>query len=364
MRRKTQSSTVLGRGSACLSCRWVSSHILSLPPANITYRRRKLVSSLLSPSYPSTSTDLNNRNALAHVQFVPNAVRWSEPMNANTTIAQRRAGLNSYARNLPFSRLNYGIWRTDHTRHREWVLCPSAMATVRLLTTENQLLTYQLKCTMLCTLSILYIYYSKLIPKSIQTFIMHRRQCCFYTNTSRFDSLSSATIFQCSPPNPSLMSAIYLLGSFFSDIPLPHELQTPLLEQALRNLTRSLHNQEQLIDAVQASCLIAQYFFFNRRVIEGNRHLLAAKRMAFDLGLYSISEPDVSSYAYDSGLQDTMEKSVVFWQVFMVDRFWSVTNHCDVTLPDRSPYRYSTTPLPVKEGVRLVSWKQKVHIRI
>jgi hypothetical protein len=109
------------------------------------------------------------------------------------------------------------------------------------------------------------------------------------------------------------------------------------------------------MDVVQASCLIAQYFFFNHQVIEGNRHLLAAKRMAFDLGLYSVSEPNVSAYGYDAGLQDTTEKSAVFWQVFMVDRLWSATNHCDVILPDKSPYLYSTTPLPVKEGVRLVS---------
>jgi hypothetical protein len=154
------------------------------------------------------------------------------------------------------------------------------------------------------------------------------------------------------------MSAICLLGSFFSHIPLPHELQTQLLERALRNLTQSLHNQEHLMDVVQASCLIAQYFFFNHRLMEGNRHLLAAKRMALDLGLYSVSDPDISTlsdYAYDSVLQDTTEKSAVFWQVFMVDRFWSVTNHCDVALPDKPPYRFTTTPLPVKEGVRLVS---------
>ena len=153
------------------------------------------------------------------------------------------------------------------------------------------------------------------------------------------------------------MSAIYLVGSFFSQMPLPHELQSQLLDQALCNLTRSLHNQEHLMDAVQASCLIAQYFFFNHRAMEGNRHLLAAKRMAFDLGLYSLSEPDISTlsgYAYDSALQEMSEKSAVFWQVFMVDRLWSVTNHSDVMLPERSPCRYSTTPLPVKEGARLV----------
>ena len=193
---------------------------------------------------------------------------------------------------------------------------------------------------------------------SIQTFIRHHRQCCFYTNTSRFDSSSSATVFQRNPPSLSLMSSICLLGSFFSHIPLPNDLQTQLLERALRNLTQSLHNQEHLMDVVQASCLIAQYFFFNNRMMEGNRHLLAAKRMAFDLGLYSVAEPDISTlsdYAYDSVLHDTTEKSAVFWQVFMVDRLWSGTNHCDVTLPDKPTYRYSTTPLPVKEGVRMVS---------
>ena len=154
------------------------------------------------------------------------------------------------------------------------------------------------------------------------------------------------------------MSAIYLIGSFFSDIAFPHELQFLLLEQALCNLTRSLHNQEHLMDVIQASCLIAQYFFFSHRIMEGNRHLLFAKRLAFELGLYTVSESDISAlsgYAYDSALQETTEKSAIFWQVFMVDRFWSVTNHSDVLLPDRSPYRYSTTPLPVKEGVRLVS---------
>ena len=154
------------------------------------------------------------------------------------------------------------------------------------------------------------------------------------------------------------MSAIYLIGSFFLHNPLPYELQTQLLEEALYNLTRSLHNQEPLMDAIQASCLIAQYFFFNNRAMEGNRHLINAKRMAYDLGLYSVSDQDISTlsgYAYDSALQETTERSAVFWQVFMVDKFWSVTNHSDVMLPDRSPYRYSTTPLPVKEGVRLVS---------
>ena len=275
--------------------------------------------------------------------------------------AQKRAALNYYEKRWPPSRPNYVTWKASHhTRPRSWVLylsaTPRAQATVR--SKLSRWLTYRLKCTTHCTLSKKKKASMRSIwlLQSIQTFIRHHRQCCFYTNTSRFDSSSSATVFQRSPPNPSLMSAICLLGSFFSHIPLPNDLQSQLLERALRNLTQSLHNQEHLMDVVQASCLIAQYFFFNNRLMEGNRHLLAAKRLAFDLGLYSVSEPDIlSDYAYDSVLQDTTEKSAVFWQVFMVDRLWSVTNHCDVMLPDRPTYRYSTTPLPVKEGARLVS---------
>ena len=90
--------------------------------------------------------------------------------------------------------------------------------------------------------------------------------------------------------------------------------------------------------------------------MEGNRHLLAAKRMAVDLGLYSI-DPDVSTlsgYTSDSMLQDTTEKAAVFRQVFMVDRLWSATSHCGVTLPDRSPYRHSPSP-PPNDDVRLLS---------
>ncbi|KAF8162785.1 hypothetical protein B0H34DRAFT_692945 [Crassisporium funariophilum] len=193
----------------------------------------------------------------------------------------------------------------------------------------------------------------------VQSFIKHRKQCCFYSNTSRFDASSSATVFQHTPPNPSLMSAIYLLGSFFAQTPIPDGVEPQLLEQTLHEVSRSLHNQEQLMDVVQALSLLAQYFFFNNREMEGNRHLFAAKRMSLDLGLHLISHPDPSLFPFDldsfgSASQDWAEKLAIFWQMFMVDGFWSVSNDCGVTSPDsEGPCRNIITPLPVREGVSM-----------
>ena len=159
------------------------------------------------------------------------------------------------------------------------------------------------------------------------------------------------------------MSAIYLLGSFFSQPPLPSQFESQLLNQAICILSQCIHDplqhyENHLMDAVQASCLLAQYFYFNRRVLEGNRHLLTAKLMAFGsiLKLHLVSDLTISTLfgpAYESALEQTAEKSAVFWQVYMVDKLWSPTCEGDITTSD-SAYGMMTTPLPVKEGVALV----------
>ncbi|KDR81981.1 hypothetical protein GALMADRAFT_60015 [Galerina marginata CBS 339.88] len=191
------------------------------------------------------------------------------------------------------------------------------------------------------------------IPFSIQSFIEHRKQCCFYSNTSRFDTSSSATVYQNTPPNSALMSAIYLMGSFFARIPT---LEQQLLDQSLHEVARSLHNQEQLMDGVQALCLLAQYFFFNNRTMEGIVHLTRAKRIALDFGLNQVT---YTEFPFD------LEYSAVFWQVFMVEKFWSASNDCCQALPDLdSPCRNITTPLPVLEGadMEIITNNSLIHV--
>ncbi|KAF9559557.1 hypothetical protein CPC08DRAFT_807219 [Agrocybe pediades] len=189
----------------------------------------------------------------------------------------------------------------------------------------------------------------------IQSFIEHRKQCCFYSNTSRFDRSSSATIYQNTPPNSALMSAIYLMGCFFARIP---GLESQLLEQTQHEVSRALHNQEQLMDLVQALCLLAQYFFFNHRAMEGKLHLQRAKLISIDFGLHQITHSDFPfdlQFPFDSATYNWQEKSAIFWQVVMVEKFWSSSNDCCEAIPDfEASNRYITTPLPVLEGAELV----------
>ncbi|KAF8898249.1 hypothetical protein CPB84DRAFT_1154916 [Gymnopilus junonius] len=184
----------------------------------------------------------------------------------------------------------------------------------------------------------------------IQTFIEHRKQCCFYSNTSRFDPSSSATVYQNTPPNSALMSSIYLMGSFFARTPA---LEKQFLEQSLQDVSRSLHNQDQLMDVLQALCLLAQYFFFQGRSIEGNAQLKNAKQIATTFGLNQVSYPTYD--LYDS----PDEKTAIFWQMFIVDKFWSSSNDCCEILPNlESPCRHITTPLPVLEGAEMTRSKE------
>ncbi|KIM49576.1 hypothetical protein M413DRAFT_21769 [Hebeloma cylindrosporum] len=187
----------------------------------------------------------------------------------------------------------------------------------------------------------------------IQMFIKHRKQCCFYTNVSRFDPSSSATVYQNSPPSSALMSVIYLLGSFFAGV---KSLEGPLLEQTLLDVTRVLHNQEQSVDTVQALCLLAEYFYFNNRDMEGSRHLNTAKRLSLDRQLHRIIPPtflyDVE-FQSDFALWDSVwrERAAAFWQVFMVDSLWSATSDCSLHPDPEFPCPNIITPLPIEDGL-------------
>ena len=149
------------------------------------------------------------------------------------------------------------------------------------------------------------------------------------------------------------MSVIYLLGSFFIGL---KTLEKQLLEMTLHEVARILHNQEQLVDMAQALCLLAEYFFFNNRDIEGSRHLNAAKRLALELRLHQLSQPTFSygiEFQSDFDLWDSewREHAAVFWQVFMVDNLWSATNGGSLQPNLDSPCPNCITPLPIEDGL-------------
>ena len=198
---------------------------------------------------------------------------------------------------------------------------------------------------------------------SIQTFTAHQKQCCFYADLSRFNEfplLGTEPPVNSLPglPHPALTNAIYLLGCHFARSPLCSDLQPGFMKQTLHEIVQSLRNPEPLIDVIQASCLLAQYFYFNGRAIEGYRHSFAATRMSVGLGLHQIRPPDLQSESVDDFMSHDWgtisDRITVFWQIFVVDRLWSAANGLITALPDeKSACRRITTPLPTSSFMQV-----------
>ncbi|PCH38595.1 hypothetical protein WOLCODRAFT_88184 [Wolfiporia cocos MD-104 SS10] len=181
-----------------------------------------------------------------------------------------------------------------------------------------------------------------------------QRLCCaFDVHVGRFQaSLHSAAPSQ---PHPALMDAIYLLACYFSRMPQLSELESCFLKRALQGISDALHKQDRMVHVLQAACLIAVYFFCQGRVLEGYYHSSTSARLAIDLGLHQLHPSDghiVQTSA--AGLPhhsifpveatfplpppaDTIEHAeriAAFWQIFIIDRAWSVATGLPSALPD------------------------------
>ncbi|KAJ7253377.1 hypothetical protein B0H12DRAFT_1116935 [Mycena haematopus] len=197
----------------------------------------------------------------------------------------------------------------------------------------------------------------------LDIFLAHRHQCWFDGQVERF-SLSSTEPFGFEP-HPALMNSIYLLACHFARSPFCSELEQTFLTRALHEITVALDNSDRLVDVVQASCLLSVYLYVNCRALEGYTHSFSAARLAVGLGLHQIRPlPPLGadhSRLYSEEItpipippaRDRAEMSdrvAAFWQVFMVDRCWSVASGLPVALPDGDcPQVRIRTPWPTLE---------------
>ncbi|KAH9935814.1 hypothetical protein B0H21DRAFT_780844 [Amylocystis lapponica] len=187
----------------------------------------------------------------------------------------------------------------------------------------------------------------------LEIFFSHRHQCAFDVHTDRFKaSLSAASNRR---PHPALMDAIYLLACYFSRSPRHSELEAHFLGRALQGISDALCVSDRVVHVLQASCLLAVYFFCHARILEGYYHSSIAARLALDLGLHQVqsidflqlqmalsggSEPLPGSVKTSSSLSpptdavEYAERVAAFWQIFAVDRAWSVATGLPTALPD------------------------------
>ncbi|KAL0577332.1 hypothetical protein V5O48_004656 [Marasmius crinis-equi] len=206
----------------------------------------------------------------------------------------------------------------------------------------------------------------------LDIFYAHRHQCWFDGDFSRFDPTKSThhhLLQKYSEPHPALMNSIYLLACYFARSPSFSELENTFLTRTLHEITVALDQSDRLVDVVQASCLLAVYLFANSRILEGYCHSFSAARLAVGLGLHQLQHPKSFSVqgafaasenssssssnplpglitglgpsgaspipiSPPQNITELRDRISVFWQVFMVDRCWSVANGLPVALPD------------------------------
>lgn len=201
----------------------------------------------------------------------------------------------------------------------------------------------------------------------------HSKQCGF---TLHPDRLRTSLYNPGSAPHPSLLNVLYLLGCHFSQSPSLAALETSFLERSLRGISNALANAHppvtaHLVNVVQASALLAVYFFAKGRLLEGYYHSSSASRLAISLGLHQIRTPTFSASTASSQAstwngsppssvplpppRDSIElgeRIHAFWQVFIVDRCWSVATGLPSTLPDDDHPQLNITtvwPRPIEE---------------
>ncbi|KAI0093808.1 hypothetical protein BDY19DRAFT_919028 [Irpex rosettiformis] len=201
----------------------------------------------------------------------------------------------------------------------------------------------------------------------LDIFLKHRHQCAFDLHIGRFRASLSAPSAQ-QQPHQALLDAMCLMGCYFSHL-VQHAAQEPqYLQNALSGISTALQHNDRLVQIVQASCLIAVYFFSRGRVLEGYYHSSTAARLAVSLGLHQIKPEDwyqhhldasaasqLSFISFKPSLQltpsrdalESAERVATFWQVFVVDRAWSVASGLPAALPDDdSPRARIQTSLP------------------
>ncbi|GJE88002.1 C6 transcription factor domain-containing protein [Phanerochaete sordida] len=215
--------------------------------------------------------------------------------------------------------------------------------------------------------------------KLLDIFFAHRHQCAFDVHVDRFRASMSLPPAQ--QPHPALLDAMYLMACYFSQMPPAQEGH--YLQRALTGISSSLQDSDRLIQIVQASCLIAIYFFSRGRTLEGYYHSSTAARLAVSLGLHQIKSEEwyrlqfdpaavqqPAFLAFKSSLQlpppkdsvEHAERVAAFWQVFQVDRAWSVASGLPAALPDddNSPRaRVETTwPTAISDSQDILEYMQ------
>jgi hypothetical protein len=187
----------------------------------------------------------------------------------------------------------------------------------------------------------------------LEIFAPHHLQCGLGIHIGNLrDSLNLPLSEQ---RHPVLMNAIYLWACFISRPEPLCQHEDHYLRHALESLPEALRLPDKTMDVIQASCLISMYFLANGRLLEGSYHASAAAALAVQSGFHGRASRDIQALpspgteGFDHkplkcDVRDG-ERILTFWQVYNLDRCWSVILRKPFIIPD-GPAVWSSIQCP------------------
>ncbi|KAG6899834.1 hypothetical protein C0993_006352 [Termitomyces sp. T159_Od127] len=182
----------------------------------------------------------------------------------------------------------------------------------------------------------------------LDIFSPHRHQCGLDIHMGRV--LDTLTMYPKEQRHPALMNTMYLWACFISRPEPLSQHEEHYLGLALDALREGLRDGEKLIDIIQGSCLLSMYFLVNGRILEGSYHATVAAALAVQCGLHINTYQDEvwssnPQESYDTkpsrtGVKEG-ERILAFWQVYNLDRCWSVILRKPFIIPDGPDPRHS-----------------------
>lgn len=207
------------------------------------------------------------------------------------------------------------------------------------------------------------------MSSSVEIFLPHRHQCGLDLHAGRLrESLNRPTTER---RHPVLMNAIYLWACYMSRPGSLSEHESHYLSRALAALPDAISDPSRVVDLIQAQCVLSIYFLSNGRLLEGSYHASSAASLALQWGLHQIGTAEVtpggmlgeweSSFRLDppANAIEQGERILAFWQVYNLDRCWSVALQRPAIIPDsKHPRTTITTPWPqrMEEYEAVSSW--------
>ncbi|KAJ7289350.1 hypothetical protein C8J57DRAFT_1046947 [Mycena rebaudengoi] len=194
---------------------------------------------------------------------------------------------------------------------------------------------------------------------------LHNASCFgFFLDTQAFhDAITDANSRDMPPV---LLNVMYLWGVHISKAPELTVHEPAFLENALRSTAGSLtgSHPRTILHSIQASVLLAYYFIWNARFLEGRYHISAAVSIALSSGLHKIrAESGESTFGVLAPPKDVAEEGErisALWSVLNLNNCWAGTDGSPSNISYGPSGLQIDTPWPI--GRRIGDYAERAHL--